>query len=92
MKETELKPYDDYEKIKKQADQYIEHIFLGTAFYEHHGQTTKPTIFMSNDILAVLVRGSERAVCVNHQFQTVCGCKVEIVPGTEKLYIGFNLL
>ena len=92
MKETELKPYSDYEKIRKQADQYIEMILIGASRFERHGQNITPTVFMSNDVFAILASASDRALYVNREYYTICGYKVEAVMGTNKLYIGCDLL
>lgn len=83
MNETEL---------RNQANQYIQQIIIGVSFFERSGKLTTPTVFMSIDVFDVLQAGTERALYVNQEFQTVCGCKVELVSGTGKLYIGFNLL
>lgn len=90
MKDTELKPIKD--KVKEQANRYIDHIFVEVARFQRHGSINNPTIIMSKDVFNVLQAGSERALYVNYEFQTICGCKVDIVPGTQKLYVGLNLL
>lgn len=95
MKETELKPYDDNEKIKVQANNYIERILLGTSFYERHGQSGEPTVFMSMDIMAIIARGSERALIQNASplgAITVCGYNVKTVMEKNVLSVGFDLL
>lgn len=90
MKETELKPIED--KLKEQANHYIDHIFVELSRFQRHGSINKPTIIMSGDVFDVLQAGSERALYVNYEFQTICGCNVDIVSGTQKLYVGLNLL
>ena len=92
MKDIKLKPYDDYEEIKKQADQYIERILFGAAMFENYGMGARMVVFMSCDVLSVLARGSDRAIYVNREYQTVCGHRVEMVMGTGKLYLGLDLI
>lgn len=92
MKETELKTCDDIEKVKEQANHYIDRIFVEIARFHNHDPFNKLTIIMSKDVFNVLQAGSERALYVNTEFQTICGCKVDIVSGTQKLYVGRNLL
>ena len=90
MNETELKPIE--EKVKEQANQYIHRILLEISRFQRHGSIEKPTIVMSRDVFNVLQAGLERALYVNTEFQTICGCKVDIVSGAQKLYVGLNLL
>lgn len=80
------------ERVKKQANHYIDRIFVEIARFASHNSTNKPTIIMSRDVFDVLQAGSERALYINTEFQTICGCKVDIVSGTQKLYVGLNLL
>jgi hypothetical protein len=47
---------------------------------------------MSKDVFNVLQAGSEGALYINYEYQTVLGCKVDIISGTKKLYVGFNLV
>lgn len=92
MKEIELKPCGDIEKLKEQANHYIDRIFVGSSGFQRHEQITQPIVFMSRDVFNVLMAGTETALCVSRKFCTICGCKVEIINGTEKLYIGYDLL
>lgn len=102
-KQTEFNPYDvkplesyldNYEKIKNQAEQYIYKILLGAQFFEFHGQTTKPTVFMSMDIMAVIAKGANTEI-YHHKYNepySILGYPLKITTGTNELYIGFNLL
>lgn len=91
-KETELKPCNDAEEIKKQANRYITHIFIEMGRFQTHNSFQQPTVIMSRDVFDILQAGTERALYVNTKFQTIFGCKVDIVSGTQKLYVGLNLL
>lgn len=96
MKEIELKPFDDYEAVKKKADEYIARIMYGVSFFErsNYNRGIKPTVFMSRDILSIIGRGSERALMYNAspRVLTVCGYNVKTVADTNVLSVGFDLL
>ena len=78
--------------VKKQANEYIQRILIEIHRFQVHGETKTPNIVMSKDVLNVLQAGSERALYVNYEYQTVLGCKVDIISGNKKLYVGFNLV
>ena len=92
MKETELKPCPNNEEIQKQANRYLMHIFVEMDRFQTHNSFHHPTVIMSRDIFNILMAGTERVLYVNDEFQTICGCKVDVVSGTQKLYVGLNLL
>ncbi len=95
MKDIELKPFDDYETVKKKADEYIARILNGVEFLKHrYGFSAKPIVFMSVDIMSIISRGSERALMYNAspRVLTVCGYNVKTVADTNVLSIGFDLL
>ena len=93
MKDPELKPYDDYESVRHQANQYIDRIILNTLFLERKGVTLKPTVFMSLDIMDIIAKGSDM-ILRNKQSDLlyICGCEVKEVQGTNVLHIGYSLL
>lgn len=80
------------DRVKRQAEEYIRHILIEINRFQRHREIGTPNIVMSKDVFHVLQAGSERALYVNCEFQTICGCKVDIISGTKKLYVGFNLL
>lgn len=90
MEETELKPIE--EKVKEQANRYIQYILFELNRFQRHGEIENPNILMSRDVFNVLQARSGRDLYVNYEFQTIFGCKVDVVPGTQKLYVGCNLL
>lgn len=92
MNKTELKPCPNNEEIQKQANLYLTHIFVEMGRFQTHNSFHNPTVIMSRDIFNILVAGTERVLYVNDEFQTICGCKVDVVSGTQKLYVGLNLL
>ena len=99
MKEPELKPFDDYETIKKKADEYIARILYGVHLFErcNYSRGIKPTVFISVDILSIIGRGSERTLLYSNvspteRILTVCGYNVKTVADTNVLSIGFDLL
>jgi hypothetical protein len=102
MKETELKlePYDDYETCKKKAHEYLARLLYGISLFERCGHSIKPTVFISNDVLHTIYRGSERALIIYERMPgdtipvlTICGCNVKTVVGEKNvLSVGFNLL
>lgn len=100
MEEIKLEPYDDYETCKKKADEYIARLLCGISFFERYGHSIKPTVFISNDVLEIIYRGSDRALMLYNRTPgdkipvlTICGCNVETVVGRKNvLSVGFNLL
>jgi hypothetical protein len=78
--------------IKEKANQYIHSILLASTFFERHGNPTTPTVFMSRDVFEILQAAEERLLYVNYEYHTICGYEIELVNGTEKLYVGFSLL
>lgn len=80
------------ERVKKQANHYIDRILVEIAHFASHNSTNKPTIIMSRDVFNILQAGSERLLYVNYEYHTICGCKVDVISGTKKLYVGLNLL
>ena len=90
MKEAELNLTDD--KVKEQANHYIDRIFVELSRFQRHGAIEMPTIIMSMDVFDVLQAGKKSGLNINCVFQTICGCKVDIISGTKKLYVGLNLL
>lgn len=97
MEKIKFEPYEDYKTIKKKADEYIQRILFGATFFERRGYHSKPTVFMSGDILSIIARGSERALMLSNaspteRILTVCGYNVETVQNTNVLSIGFDLL
>ena len=87
---AEYKSIEDI--VKRQANEYIQKILIEINRFQVHGETKTPNIVMSKDVFNVLQAGSERALYVNYEYQTVLGCKVDIISGTKKLYLGFNLV
>lgn len=97
MEKIKIEPYEDYEAIKKKADEYIALILYGASFFERYRCAIKPTVFMSGDIMNVIARGSERALVCDKETPTklsftVCGYRVKTVGDTNVLSIGFDLL
>ena len=90
MKETELKPYDEYEKEK--SDRIIATILQGANYFEHYVRV-KPTVFMSHDVLSVITRGNFDAVTSYKYGEplTVCGYDLKMVFGNNVLYFGYEL-
>lgn len=81
-------------QIEEMAKHYIDRIFVEISRFERKGEIEKPTIIMSRDVFQILQASCvcERNLFVNHEYQTICGCKVDIVSGTQKLYVGLNLI
>ena len=87
---AEYKSIEDI--VKRQANDYIHRILIEIDRFQVHGETKTPNVVMSKDVFNVLQAGSEGALYVNYEYQTVLGCKVDIVSGSKKLYVGFNLV
>jgi hypothetical protein len=85
-------PYDDYKIIQKKTEGFIECI-LDSAYYFECYTKIKPTIFMSNDVLAIITKGTRDAITSYKygELMTICGYELEIVPGKNKLYLGYRL-
>lgn len=86
--------FENHKKIKDQAEQYIYQILLGVSLFECHGRVTKPTVFMSRDIMAVITKGTDTEIYHNlyNEPLSIHGYPLKITMGTNELYIGFNLL
>ena len=84
-------PTEKLEKIKEQANQYINRILIEANRFQTYNSPQEPTVIMSRDVFDILRAGTERALCVSHEVHTICGLKVDVVSGTQKLYVGLNL-
>lgn len=85
-------PYDDYKTIQKKAEGFIKYILGGAYYFECH-MKMKPTIFMSNDVLAIITKGTRDVItCYRYgEPMTICGYDLELVLGENKLYLGYRL-
>lgn len=100
MNEIKLEPYDDYETVRKKADEYISRILCGVTHFERYGVAIRPIVFISRDILDIIYRGSDRVLMIHNVLPgdkipvlTIFGCDVKTVPNaTNVLSVGFNLL
>lgn len=92
MKETNLKPYDDYEAVKEKSDRIIGTILQGASYFEYYVRI-KPTVFMSHDVLAIVARGSRDAITSYKYGEplTVCGYALKMALGENVLYFGYEL-
>ena len=90
MKETELTPIED--ELKERAKQYLCRIVIETNRFQTFGTRHRPTVIMSKDVFDVLQTVSVSCRYIDYEDQTVCGCEVDFVSGTNKLYVGLNLL
>lgn len=57
-----------------------------------HGETGKLVVILSRDVFALLQKYAIVTNAINYEYQTICGCNVKIVDGTEQLYVSTNLL
>lgn len=57
-----------------------------------HGETGKLVVILSRDVFAHLQEYAIVTNAINYVYQTICGCKVKFVDGTEQLYVSTNLL
>ncbi len=97
MEKIKIEPYEDFEAIRRKAEDYIQRILLGASFYKRHGINPEPIVFMSGDIMNVIARGFERALVCGKETPTnllftVCGYRVKMVADTNVLSVGFDLL
>ena len=97
MKKTELKPwdvkpYDDSEEIKKQAEKFIECILICANYFEHSVRI-RPTVFMSHDMLSTITKGKNEAVTCHKYGEPlkVCGYDLKLVLDKNVLYLGYNI-
>lgn len=92
MKETELKPYDDYKVVKEKSDRILETILQGASYFEHCVRI-KPTVFMSHDVLWIITRANMDAVTSYKYGEplTVCGYDIKMTFGENVLYLGYEL-
>lgn len=57
-----------------------------------HGETGELVVILSRDVFAHLQEYAIGRNAINYVYQTICGCKVKFVDGTEQLYVSTNLL
>lgn len=93
---TDIKMIDTYEQTKYKAEQLIATILLQANFFEQ-AMRVKPTIFVSDDIFAILAAGARDLLLYRlDQTQTphaICGYDLEIIyRGKELLYVGHKVL
>lgn len=89
-----IERYDDYPKIKKQAEQILDRIMLAVALCEQSHRTAKtPVVVMSQDILSVLCNGLPdiQRVYARSRRMEIAGQEVILTLGTNKLFIGFEI-
>jgi hypothetical protein len=80
-------------KTTNKANQYIERILAYLALFEKRGIAGDPVVIMSADVFETIWSTSETNVGFRGRKNCmICGCKVEITTGTERLYFGFDLL
>lgn len=82
---------DEHKKSEMLAKQYIERIIFGLSRFQQHGSDAKPLIFMSKDVFDVLV-AEEEGVYVDFHYQTILGHNIDIVRGSTRLYLGYDLM
>lgn len=91
MKVEKYNPYEDYE-VKYRADKYIMCILNSADFFERRLRT-KPTIFMSNDVLDIIAHCHRESVISRPREETltVCGYDLKMVYGKNVLYLGYSI-
>lgn len=92
--ETMLKieRYDDYPKIKKQAEQILDRIMLAVELCDQR-TARKPVVVMSQDNLSILCKGLPdiQRVYARSRRMEIAGQEVILTLGTNKLFIGFEI-
>lgn len=78
-------------RFQERANRYIERIVFGTLLFERHGEIRKPTVFLSKDVLFAITMYALHSHYIDSVKQTVCGCPIEIIGGSERLYMGYDL-
>ena len=92
---TDIKMIDTCGQTKYKAEQLIATILLQANFFEQ-AMRVKPTIFVSDDIFAILAAGTRDLLLYRlDQTQTphtICGYDLEIIyRGKELLYVGYKV-
>lgn len=91
MKVEKIDSYKDYEN-KKRADKYMMIILNGADFFEYR-MRTKPIVFVSNDVLAIIAYYHRDKI--THQIHgeplTVCGYDLKVTFGENVLCVGCSL-
>ena len=57
-----------------------------------HGETGELVVILSRDVFALLQTYTTITNAINYEYQTICGCNVKFVDGTDQLYVSTNLL
>ncbi len=88
----------NYEANKREAEQIINHILHHADLFEYRNRI-KPTVFMSNDVLAKIAVYAREAVTyrIDKDFPhaeaiAVCGYDVNLTFGKNVLHIGYRIL
>lgn len=96
MNDIKQVPYEDFETVKKKADEYISRIFLGISQLERYGRGLKLVVFMSADVLNEIARGSDvvkyRNDTPTKRILTVGGYEIRYVAEMNVLSVGFDLI
>lgn len=95
--ELKIEPFDDYETVKKKADEYIIRIKYGVDLLKRLNHNINPTVFISPDILSVIAEGAREVRLPSYetpakQIMTVCGCKLKTVADKNVLAVGLDLV
>ena len=91
--ETDVKQYDDREKHKRQAGEYIDRILYGVEYFQRLYPRLTPIIFISNDIISTIAKGTDRALYYHDsKLTTICGYEFKTAVGENILCIGYNLI
>jgi hypothetical protein len=73
-------------------DELIAKINIAKQGLWRHGETGKIVVILSRDVFALLQKYAIGTNDINYEYQTICGCEVQLVFGTEQLYVSTNLL
>lgn len=96
MNDVKQVPYEDFETVKKKADEYISRIHFGISQLERYGHGLRPVVFMSADILNAIARGLDvvkyRNDTPTRRILTVFGYEIRYVAEMNVLSVGFDLL
>ena len=91
MRKIEFKPLEDN---RLQSEKIIAYILKGADYFEYRLRV-KPTVFISNDVLAVIAKYNRDTIVFSFDKfglpTTICGYDLKVTFGENVLYLGVEL-
>ena len=93
--DSDREEYEFMQEKKEQPinvyDDLITKINIAMQGLWRHGETGDLVVILSRDVFTLLQIYATGTNTINYEHQTICGCNVKFVDGTEQLYVSTNL-